>query len=170
MKSYITKHSACFSQSKSPFSNMAFKLPNMSSLKDPLKLHTANLPKFQWSELSDKDEIGRGTIIMPFKECFVHFLRCTCKNHSISTFSRCRTNKGAKETHTVFIIFVLNIKLQWRHPYFPLLVQYSALPIFHFLRNIPHFALRTPHSHFPPDRTRTENVLCRVYTRHVYVR
>ena len=26
-----------------------------------MKLHTANLPKFQWSELSDKDEIGRGT-------------------------------------------------------------------------------------------------------------
>ena len=54
--------SACFRQSKSPFSNMAFKLPIMSSLKDPLKFHTANLPKFQWSELSDKPgEIGRGT-------------------------------------------------------------------------------------------------------------
>ena len=53
--------STCFSQLKSPFSNMAFKLPIISSLKDSLKLHTANLPKFQWSELSDKDEIGRGT-------------------------------------------------------------------------------------------------------------
>ena len=30
------------------------------SLKESLKRHTGNLPQFQWSGLSEKDEIGRG--------------------------------------------------------------------------------------------------------------
>ena len=40
---------------------MAFKLPVLTSVKESLRRHTGNLPEFQWSELSDKDEIGRGT-------------------------------------------------------------------------------------------------------------
>ena len=40
---------------------MAFKLPVLHSLKGSLRRHTGNLPEFEWSELSEKDEIGRGT-------------------------------------------------------------------------------------------------------------
>ena len=39
--------------------NMSFKLPVLSSVKVSLR-STAGLPEFQWSDLSENDEIGRG--------------------------------------------------------------------------------------------------------------
>ena len=39
---------------------MSFKLPVLSSVKVSLRRSTAGLPEFQWSDLSEKDDIGRG--------------------------------------------------------------------------------------------------------------
>ena len=39
---------------------MSFKLPVLYSVKVSLRRSTAGLPEFQWSDLSEKDEIGRG--------------------------------------------------------------------------------------------------------------